>query len=310
MRAFELSAAALALGSLIAPGLAVSSNKFYSSRHACPQTCSVLGNETSNWTVYTWADRLKACDETMLVNFNIHNSLDNPSKRVKISACVSDSNSTVAQRNDLNSTLNTTNGTTQTTADVEILAVGSGTSAKTTNIVDAAAQLQQAIVSGPENAQTIRFAFSNGAVIGVYAGKNIDSATTNSLLQSLSDRVSSGKTADTTIMQVCGEGRNANNVLGVVADTTGSALSSVQGVVAEWTNATCIELSSADVSSSTITLTSTLTLKQRDASRVVLPRASSTCSTVQVVSGDSCSSLVSTFPLIHVFYVTLAVRIC
>lgn len=298
MRAFQLFGAALAGGSLITPGLAVP-NKFYSSRQACPQACSALGDETSNWTVYTWVDRLKACNETMLLNFNIYNSLDNPKSSVKISACVADSDTTLRKRNDLNSTLATSNSTTQaaatTNATVEILSVGSGNSTSTANVVDAVTKLQNFIANGPATEKIIRFAFSGGAVVGVYSGMHIDSTSTNSLLQDLGDRITAGETADITAMQVCGDDRNANNVLGVIADTTGSGLSSVQEIIASWSNATCVDLGSdAIVTSSSISIAGTPTLKQRDTAHAVLssPKRSTTCSTVRVVSGDSCSSLV------------------
>lgn len=292
MRASELSGAVLAVGSLITTGLAAT-NKFFSSRNACPQTCSTLGYETANWTVYRRTDRLKACNETMLLNFNIHNSLDSPDKREKISACVADGGTNTEKRGSINSSLatNSSSQATRTTvATVQVLSVGSGNSASTTNTIDAAAQLQNVIANEPAG-ETIRFAYLGGTIVGVYSGRYVDNAATSSLLQSLSDRLVDEVT-DTTIMQVCGDGRNANNVLGVVADTTGLGLSNVQEVVAAWSNATCIDLgAAAEVTSFNITLTSTSTLKQRDVVRAPVPR-SSECSTVQVVSGDSCSSLV------------------
>ncbi|KAH8645403.1 hypothetical protein BX600DRAFT_391288 [Xylariales sp. PMI_506] len=309
MRGVELAGAILATGALTGSTLAAS-NTFYSSRHACPQTCSAVGDDTSNWTVYRRLNRLNACNETMLLNFNIYNPVDDPDTTVKISACVADSDASVTKRSGTNSTTLVastsavqTNGTNTAIATVQISSVGSGNTASTSNVIDASAQLQSFVANGPTAEKTVRFAYADGAVIGVYSGSHIDSTSTTSLLQKLSDLFTAGKLADTTVMQVCGDGINANNLMGVVADTTGSGLSYVQDIVASWTNASCIDLGSGtDVTSSNITMeitrqqaspiSTTSSLKPRHAAhgRVVLPR-DDTCSYIQVVSGDTCSSL-------------------
>ncbi|KAJ7191007.1 glycoside hydrolase superfamily, partial [Mycena pura] len=170
------------------------------------------------------------------------------------------------------------------TVDLQLLSSGAGGGAPSADISRAARALQQQLAAG----KTISVAYSNGAAVGVYSGARIDTNSTSALLQRLIDTAA---TANTTILQLCGGGRNARSALGVIASSNG--LAAVQGALAAWNNATCATLAGA--SSSTISTTvyqSPLAPTAAVPTPVALaPRASATCRAIQVVSGDSCATL-------------------
>jgi chitinase len=317
--------AALALGSLM--GLS-SAQKNH--RDVCPATCSDVGSASSNWNVYPSVSRLSWCNQTMLVSFNIYNDIDNPGTHVRLATCASDADaslissrvaaqamtdaskpvvrevsakskhkSTVPATSTVQSASSTSISLQNSTAVVEVQILSSGTSGGplASDLVLAASALQAQVGSGSNSQETILFAYSNGAVVGVYSGLKMESTSTHDLLQQLAQTVH-GSTADIAIMQVCGHGRNADYVMGViaVADSTGhKGLGMAQDALAAWDNATCVTLDNSSKSSINMTvhqLAQTPVIKPRSTPRELALR--DTCLTATVVSGDSCSSLATT----------------
>ena len=258
---------ALTLGSL----MGFSSGQRYV-RNYCPATCSDIGLVSRNWDVYSSVDRLSWCNHTMLVSFNINNDLNNPDTRVHLAACTSgedtslisialveSSNSTVPSRHS-NSTVpsnsKSISGLLQnSTAVVQVQTLTSGTSGGSliSSLSLAASALQAQVVSGESITRaTISFAYSNGALVAVYSGKNMESTSTKYLIQQLWEALQSS-IADTIIIQVCDDSRNAGYTMGVIAiaDPTGqTGLGIAQSALTAWNNSTCITLDSGFESSS------------------------------------------------------------
>jgi chitinase len=297
----------------------------------CPATCDVLGPESGNWHVYSSVQRLSWCNQTMLVSFSMYNDIDDAQTTVKISACTAgssaSSSSSLSARNvaflsgdapsdSASSTRGVVHGqarfrnltagsatnssapawmlNTEITVDVQQLSAGNTGASFNSDLVSAASALRQQLSDGKGVAgsnKTLSLAYSNGAIVGVYSGERILDDSTHNLLQDLIDTVTNGSTANTIVMQVCGDDRNAHGILGVIAhadpDQKLGDLGAIQDALAAWNNATCVTLDGSSLSTFPMTVhqsassVRTATVKDRD----------TTCSAIQVVSGDTCASL-------------------
>lgn len=133
----------------------------------------------------------------------------------------------------------------------------------------------------------------------IHHSQNIDSA-----VQEVVKALESTDTFESMVLQHCGT--NANSTLGIAVDFTAN-LAAVQQLVRTWNDGDCVSgfstfsnvsttLSSTQFSILSDTVTSNSTLSKRNSqlhtSSAGLHKRS-TCSYVQVVSGDSCGSLVT-----------------
>ena len=60
------------------------------SRSRCPVSCSSSGLSSTAWSVYYSVRRLDLCNNTMLLDFNMFNELDDPNTYTSIAACTAD----------------------------------------------------------------------------------------------------------------------------------------------------------------------------------------------------------------------------
>jgi chitinase len=79
------------------------------------------------------------------------------------------------------------------------------------------------------------FGYHQGVVAGIYLGPSFGKATVSSVMDRLLEQVHSGS-ATTVTAQLCGEGRNAHHVSGMVVNTAGN-ITAVQNVVKDWNEA-------------------------------------------------------------------------
>jgi chitinase len=285
----SLSTAASATG-LFALAVARSSGTFHSQLQPCPASCGTVGPSPSNWTIYHDVARLGYCNQTMLFDFAIFNPLNNRATHASIRACTTDGETTAAKyRRDTS----TCGPASPTTAAVQMASWGSATFGKGSSVVSAANSLQnQLMAESGCDTPTIMLAYSEGTVVGVYSGRKIDSSGIKTLLSQLVSQAQSQGLGDTLATQVCGSGIDGEHTVGLIANTQAD-LSFVQEAMQTWNNATCLTgYDSATISNVTISElapTKPTTLAKRDQSLV----ERSTCSYIQVVSGDSCGSLAS-----------------
>ncbi|OBT78699.1 hypothetical protein VF21_02319 [Pseudogymnoascus sp. 05NY08] len=59
---------------------------FYSALSNCPAPC-VAGSQPNSWTTYDSPRHLHWCNETMMIDFSLHNPLNDPTKHHVIRAC-------------------------------------------------------------------------------------------------------------------------------------------------------------------------------------------------------------------------------
>lgn len=143
------------------------------------------------------------------------------------------------------------------------------------------------------NSPTITFAYVQGTIIGLYAGRKIESSA-STLLKQLSAQNDDQGISDSLVLQICGPDRDGDHTTGLIVDTK-EDFSFVQHAMQSWNNATCVTGFDA-VSDSTLEIverppTEPTGLDER--SLILEARANATCSYIQVVSGDSCGSLVT-----------------
>ncbi|KAJ5664208.1 class v protein [Penicillium longicatenatum] len=253
----------------------------------------------------------------MLLDFAVFNLLGNSDTHISISACTADLDSSTTETvasiaSDVTSNTDGAN-LTEVTSSVQLSSSGSTSEASLTDVVAALEQLQISSalnVAQLASNETFHFSLSGNAAVGVYVGSGLASQQViTSILKSLISQVQSdGTVAETLLVQLC-DNRTARYSLGVFIDTQAN-LSSVQSAVQSWRNNTCIttmdkitedwkeatflatshiQLNSS-VSNSSVNITNSTTLAKRSHGRVILPR-DDTCTTAQVVSGDTCITL-------------------
>lgn len=284
-------------------------------RQRCPQSCSSAGLSTRDWYTYHSLNRLSQCNATMLLDFALFNDV-NVARPVSISACTADLESAIDTDYSKNSTLCSTGDVlrTQVTSSLQLATSRSSSSTPIANLLDALSQLQVYMsLSEPQCEENIKFASAGDVIVGVYVGSAlVDQGVSASVLKQLNTQIQSGEIgiAETTMVELCNN-YSARYSLGVYISSVGDFSAAQQGVQA-WKNGSCIAgiqdtasswqevtflKSSASGSTSAGNSTvvaggnSTVVTKRSTRSHHSLKWRDDTCSTVQIVYGDTCTTL-------------------
>lgn len=271
---------------------------------ACPVPCS-QAKLRDNWSVYNSLDRLKFYPLPVLFDTSLYTSLDNPDQTFSIRACsvgnLPEKNATMAEE----------------APDVLVLKSGVGTQriatpAACSNKASDAKEKAQLIPwsDGGSNsvgigaavsavrdfikdnhrceASTAVFSYYEGVVVGAYAGSKITADSATSSLQIKGPQ----------LLQICGDGRNSEHVLGIAVDTEAD-FGRMQEAVKSWNEATCVQSGrdgGSSVSEVTLSVYPEGVSGRESLTRRLMPRwleRRADCRTIQVVSGDGCASLAS-----------------
>jgi chitinase len=279
-----------------------SANAFESSRNRCPATCSEAGIAPTNWTVYHDANRLSACNETMLLDFAVYNPLNDPETQVRIRACTADANTDVQSLSQSTTAASciSHNSTAPLQATLQLGSLAGSGLGSTAEVLDATQNLAKRLIYVPKSCDsTVNFAYSGQSVVAVYAGAEIQSqgiATT--VLQQFIKHLQTSPVSGNTFLQLCGTSdRGSDYAMGIMASTNAS-LALAQSAVKMWHDGKCLTSDDATTPWSNVTILAPTPSSQGNStshttpvSRAIRPRA--TCSTIQVVSGDGCASLAS-----------------
>ncbi|KAH8803575.1 hypothetical protein F5884DRAFT_509641 [Xylogone sp. PMI_703] len=268
------------------PGLWVtcSASQFFSQIQPCPDVCSDLGSNPSNWTYLHDTQKFDSCNETIIFDLNLYNNIADPKTHTTIRSCTVDSSFGSSSTRSAVSCGNFT----ATNASVEVAWSGESVALSQGLLSEVFSPLKSQLVNSQSTCGSkIIFSKLNNVIVGVYAGSNVASPNSiDGLLQQLNNQAMTNGLGDTTVIQHCGKGINSNYTMGIVVSTNGD-LGSAQAALQSWSNATCVNGLTKSSGSSPITLfTKSLSVKR---SRMAI--RDSTCSTVKVVSGDSCGSL-------------------
>lgn len=216
---------------------------FAASRSRCPVSCSSSGLSSTAWSVYHSVRRLDLCNNTMLLDFNMFNELDDPNTHTSIAACTADfdfsSSVTGSSQDSACSSLSVSQST--NISSLELASSGSTSSTGVSDIIDALEQLQNFFtVSGSGCDDAIQIAYSGQAAVGVFVGSGLHSqGVISSILKKFMTQIETdGTIAEETLIQLC-KGSTARYSLGVFASTEGD-LVSVQKAIQSWSNGSCI----------------------------------------------------------------------
>ncbi|KAI0419879.1 class V chitinase Chi100 [Xylaria grammica] len=299
---------------------AVLAGNYTSRRHhtkfRCPSSCSDAGTNSNAWFTYagTDLDRLRGCNMTMLLDFTLSNTIDDPKSQFGLSACEADLTSS-PEDSELSesraaSCLLANVQQTNTTSLLQLGSSGTSSVAQVASVLSALDQLlgYAGMSSGSCN-ETIQFASSGNTAVGAYAGSGLTSqGLLASILQSLSTQVrEDGSVADNLMVQMCSNS-SARYSLGVFISTKGD-LAAIQRATQLWKNSSCVTsmaettpdwqrltylipapLSSpSSDSNSPNNFTHIISKLSGNALSRFAKRAN--CKTVQVQEGDTCDSL-------------------
>ncbi|KFY08962.1 hypothetical protein V492_05773 [Pseudogymnoascus sp. VKM F-4246] len=312
---------------------------YYPDQHDCPLQCVDYSNMHA-WVSYMSVGRLSRCQEPMLLQFSVTQPLDDPAIRVLIRGCTLGSssatnsiasNSTASRpmenpkkaSNLFEASLDTApacavNGVEcQDKPELFLNRIGSNVySSDVSTMLEGMRKFFDAKDNCNEN---FLFAYHKKTVASIYIGAGLGKHTIESATKALDANLqANGHVTNRTVAQLCGSGRQPDQVFGISIDTTGN-LAAVQKTALEWSKGYCAanedlksvgELSDAKVfdiaktpmTSANNTFTSNQTsitsrFQERSRARANLfdnqvdKRA--TCRYIKIVAGDGCASLIS-----------------
>ena len=286
----------------------------------CPARCTVTGPESANWPVSRTLGPLGACPHTLFLDFSLSDRVDDESQNHRIFSCSSygsdwaslpDATAPAASARVVNASYELgwwPNG---------VLAAG--------KLRMLSSQIRQYLASGygTTDRPVVLFGLHGTAAVGLYIGKGLQNEGSGAMALGALERQLSvlDIKGDSLAMQLCGPGRDGDHIFGLMA-TSNASFGVIQDAVRSWSNATCLSfenstqvhgsafLTTPDYSNATglfsnattSSLTARANLKspwrRRQSSEptghgllggVLTARAD--CTTVQVVSGDTCASL-------------------
>jgi chitinase len=293
----QLTTKILAVFPYVIPIFAGNSN-FFRGVDPCPVLCTVASSESVNWTVLHDPTRFRYCLQDILLDFAIYTPVDQDNVSTAFRACTSTyadetSTSTMVTNSTINSKQTLRGNETQ--AQLQFLWSNSSTPGIGPQAISAAKHIQGFFGSGASENYKSLFVNSGDAVLGVYIGSQLEKSTiVTKTLQTYIDEILRNGISRMLSLQLCGSGRNGNHVFGIIADTGPSAFSVVQSAVRSWSDAKCFTeyqgSRTMDDSGLYEDTNDIAPLRIRSTYKDQLrPRA--VCTTIQVVSGDTCATL-------------------
>jgi chitinase len=272
----------------------------------CSWSCSTLGLNSSFWPLHGRLETVAQCEKPMFLDLSLSTPIDNSTR---MRGCTAN----------LNTYLNWTVAPNQcpplpnminVTSPVNLSWNAGNQSGNATNALAALEQLYayELMNAAPCN-ETINFAYSNGIAVGLYTGSGIHRHNLLApVLRDLVGYIRDEGLPEILVAQRCGSS-SARYVMGIFVSGTGD-LTAAQAAVQSWRNSSCV--GSLEQSKRWLDITFPLPMfsanstsnSTRQARHVSLSshshgyshsqlhsRDGSTCSTVQVVSGDTCTTL-------------------
>jgi hypothetical protein len=235
-------------------------NTYYPDQHDCPLECKDVTN-THSWITYFSVDRLRRCNESMLLQFSTSKPLDDPDTTILIRSCSLGAINTTAAaihkdlptienpKKDDNLFLSSLDSApacssegTETQDQIRLSMSSSRGNVSTENAgdIDGVLDGMRKYFSAKDNCdESFIYVYHQQTVGAVYVGDAIGKGTVDSALQALKQRVSpKGALASLTVAELCGEGRSGERSFGVAIDTTGN-LAGIQKLAQGWSEGKC-----------------------------------------------------------------------
>jgi chitinase len=265
-------------------------------RNPCPGSCTSLGIESSAWPVFSSVDRLSQCDETMLLDFALYTDINGAAGQVKIRGCTADlyTDSTSFGNSSCNAPEKSKTVTTS-------LQLGWDSGMATGSVSEVVAALEQLVAYETMNPypcnETINFAYAGKTSVGIYMGSALHrQGLLTSILEDLIDRVEQEGVTETTVVQLC-DSRTSRYSMGVIINSNEDLLAT-QMAVQSWRDTSCLDMPENTITWNNLTYSvpvlsnSTSHWTRRDTGVKVFARED-TCTAIQVVSDDTCTTLAS-----------------
>ncbi|KAK3360576.1 killer toxin alpha/beta [Lasiosphaeria hispida] len=294
-------------------------SNYYTELHPCPQDCG--GASPSHWTVYSSYSRLQRCNETLLFDFSLYNTISDSSTPSKLRVCTAGDadpaataprvlEGAIASTNKHNTkqsmpACDTVTNPKEGPATLEFTRSGTHLGLHTISAVTTAlGKLQAWLDNGHDSCRTERtmYVHHQGAVAGIRLGSSFGSATISSVFQRMLEQLSASSISTTMTVQLCGNGRNADHVLGLAVSANGN-ITALQSIVRDWNEAKCVSDFEFKVELGAVAVWEEVEQGRRlpDAPFVkngtvlsVITRRTeqlATCRTEKVISGDGCAAL-------------------
>jgi chitinase len=269
----------------------------------CPVSCAAAGTNSSSWTVYHDLNHLSLCNESMLVDFALYNPVDDEDTHLSLHACTSASEISKAKRGAQKACPSPENPS-RVNSTLQLGWSGSNVPGKTENGISAVQQLQSYVQAEDSCNEEIAFAYSGDAVVGLYAGSEINGQDiTGALIEQFLSYVQSNSISGTLAAQLCASTGNysAKYAFGLILNTNAD-WASVQQAVRMWRDADCITKFDEEKSWHAINyLAPSPGLSGSTSKSTILnsptPYANGTCATYKVVSGDICATIAATYDI-------------
>lgn len=297
----------------------------------CPRSCEFSGPDPAGWTSYQDLDELRFCDQTVLFCLNVHNPLLDPATHALIKACstasggprvtvgesvgaeLGTSAASLSHSQPLVANLTTASfcgaAPSKVTATARMAWSGNPRS-DTGSASSAASALARYVRETAGCGASIMLALDGNAVVGAIVGGDLVKSAAASLIDTAETQLGSQPPGQLAFELCQGGGiRDHSSLdarLGIFADLQGN-VSSVQDALRIWSTGGCLELDALasagpdggdrSINTEVSVLTSPFKTDDKTKARGVDlsvgsalgPRAD--CRAIQVVSGDSCSSL-------------------
>lgn len=289
-----------------------------SSPTLCPSFCSDGGVDNGEWFAYHDKNQLSMCDSPLLLDFNVHNALDNPNTHTSIRACSAHTPSSIFARDATgNGTASYSNSSAcgvpvshNTTSHFTIIQSGSPNSTNSATDLQALriAKFRLAHQNTMSCNSTTSFVMVGSSIVGVYAGASVLAKPfSDQVLERLIEDIANHGVSDNVHIESCSTDPSfSSRNMGIVIGSF-STLPLVQSAVSAWSHGGCMVTNSTANSTATpwqcfdlpllsqpqtATNVSTNTTKSFN----FTPRGRrisrrDDCMTAQVKSGDSCASL-------------------
>ncbi|GAB1317774.1 chitinase [Madurella fahalii] len=297
-------------------------------QHDCPLPCVDYANMHS-WTPYISVDRLRRCEEPMLLQLSVTQPLDDPASAILIRSCTLGSRPPSGSvsftlrkplmgnpkkseglfRPKLDSAPACVAAATEVPGNVQMVVStdsGTGTDRDVSSLLEGIEEFFGARDNCDEN---FVFAWHKQTVASVHIGAALGKPTVASVIRALAGRLrTESSVSNRTIVQLCASERQPERIFGIAIDTTGD-LAALQRTALAWSKGSCaiggdlkaapdltglkiFEATGPTVDGINSTFSTTRFSRRSQSWGSQLDKRA-TCRYIRVIPGDSCGALVS-----------------
>ncbi|GLA53900.1 hypothetical protein AnigIFM63604_011204 [Aspergillus niger] len=230
----QLTGGLLASSLLVHPALASTEHEIQARARVqkpkpCPAPCS--STDPADWFVYPDLERLAQCNESMLLDFNIYNTVTDPQHHSTMYTCTTPGD--LASWGPFSTNSSDSGSSSPVTYEVGIWKASSPPGSS--QLLALLRDMHSYLIANPHKGEL--FGYSNRVSVGVYLGGSLQLTPNVDFALNEMISLSQNSTYDRAILQYCGS--NANNTLGVAVSTNGD-ITTVQQYIQSWSKAECI----------------------------------------------------------------------